>query len=560
MRVRTPAARSVRRQLGSVLWSLGSWDSRASARRGSASPPVRHHPVVVSFRPRSRTRALEGGRHGRSARSSLVGSPASSGPRPATQGAGRVGRCAGADPAHHPHPEAALGDPAAFRLADAKLCVARSYGFPGWPDLISVVRALTDLRRDPPADDGSTVADRFCALACLRRTRRPFALERRPSPAERPGPLIDRGRRGRRPRRRGKGAPGRGPGGGPTHGRSAGLAPLLHLTYSRILAAPGVVTDPATEHAVLATADALLDAGADPNAGFLWLGLPTPFTALTGCFGGGEQGIRRQPPLPHGQALAERLLRAGAAPHDQQALYNRMFTPDDSHLELLLAYGLAGEDSAGAWRRRLGPALESSERVWARQLAWAADHGFDDRLDLLPGTGSPSTSPWSPVRSATAARPGLGTRPAAPSPSSPPTSTGCTRGAPCCTPQPGTVTWTGSGHYWPRVRTRRSRTDGSAAGRWTGRCTPSRPRPSLCSGKSLRTSPRKPPRGPPQTRSDPTARPPSDRTPGDARHITNGPPPTLRDPPGHHEGPCEGLSGTSCGSGVTSADAGVHGR
>jgi len=36
---------------------------------------------------------------------------------------------------------------------------------------------------------------------------------------------------------------------------------------------------------------------------------------------------------------------------------------------------------------RRGAALESSEGVWARQLAWAADHGFDDRLDLLARHG-----------------------------------------------------------------------------------------------------------------------------------------------------------------------------
>ncbi|MGF1648477.1 MAG: hypothetical protein ACFCVF_16375 [Kineosporiaceae bacterium] len=290
---------------------------------------------------------------------------------------------------HHPHPDAALGDPAVFRLADAQVCVARGYGFPGWPDLIRVVRAVADLRRDPPTDEGSSVADRFCSLACLRYDERDAPprwaaarvlldeLEQPPIAAAAAAARVDEVAAHLAV--------------DPAAARATGgpqdWPPLLHLTYSRVLAAPGVVTDRDSEHAVLATADALLDAGADPNSGFLWLGLPTPFTALTGCFGGGEQGIRRQPPHPHGQALAERLLRAGADPHDQQALYNRMFTPDDSHLELLFAYGLADDDSAGPWRRRLGAALESTEGVWARQLAWAADHGFDDRLDLLARHG-----------------------------------------------------------------------------------------------------------------------------------------------------------------------------
>ena len=290
---------------------------------------------------------------------------------------------------HHPQPEGVLADPAAFRLTDAQVCVARGYGFAGWPDLIRVVRAVGDLRRDPPADDGSTVSDRFCALACLRYDERDAPprwtaarllleeLDRPPIAAAAAAARVDDVRVHLAAD----------PVAARTTGGPQDWPPLLHLTYSRILAAPGAVADRDSELDVLATADALLDAGADPDAGFLWQGLPTPFTALTGCFGGGEQGMRRQPPHPHGQALAERLLRAGADPHDQQALYNRMFTADDSHLDLLFAHGLADDDSAGTWRRRLGPAMESAEGVWARQLAWAADHGFDDRLDPLARHG-----------------------------------------------------------------------------------------------------------------------------------------------------------------------------
>jgi hypothetical protein len=130
----------------------------------------------------------------------------------------------------------------------------------------------------------------------------------------------------------------------------------------------------------------LLDAGADPNAGYLWRGLASPFTALTGVFGEGEQGAGRQPRHPHAPSLARLLLTRGADPNDQQTLYNRMFRPDDSHLELLFEFGL-GRDDHGPWRRRLGDALESPAQMWSRQLTWAIEHGFDDRVRLLIGNG-----------------------------------------------------------------------------------------------------------------------------------------------------------------------------
>lgn len=158
-----------------------------------------------------------------------------------------------------------------------------------------------------------------------------------------------------------------------------GWPPLLYLAYSRAAPerSPGEV-----EEAV----GTLLDAGADPDAGYLWAGLTPPFTALTGAFGGGEQGIRRQPPHPHSLLLARLLLERGADPNDGQALYNRMFTRADDHLRLLFAHGL-GTTTDGAWRRRLGEAQEGPDEMLGRQVWWAAEHGFVDRLDLLAAHG-----------------------------------------------------------------------------------------------------------------------------------------------------------------------------
>ena len=105
-----------------------------------------------------------------------------------------------------------------------------------------------------------------------------------------------------------------------------GWSPLFYLVYSRFDA------DVPAER-VLTLARLLLDAGADPNEGYLWHGMPPPFTLLTGAFGHGELGPDNQPPHPHSNELARMLLDAGADPGDAQALYNRMFEPDDDHLE-----------------------------------------------------------------------------------------------------------------------------------------------------------------------------------------------------------------------------------
>jgi ankyrin repeat protein len=162
-----------------------------------------------------------------------------------------------------------------------------------------------------------------------------------------------------------------------------GWEPLLYLVYARHDAG-------LSEDAAVGTARLLLEHGADPNAGYLWHGLPSPFTALTGALGGGE-GAR--PAHPHGFVLAELLLDAGADPNDAQALYNRQFDSDDRHLVLLLGRGL-GRGDGGPWRARLGQATDSPVTMVRRQLWWAIVHDMRDRVELLVESGVDFRTPF----------------------------------------------------------------------------------------------------------------------------------------------------------------------
>ena len=155
-----------------------------------------------------------------------------------------------------------------------------------------------------------------------------------------------------------------------------GWRPLAYLAYSRVGGG-----DP------VGTARLLLDAGADPDEGYLWHGEPTLFTLLTGVFGEGEGGPVSQPRHPESIALARLLLDRGAEPNDGQTLYNRMFGTDDDHLVLLFEYGL-GRGDGGVWRRRLGPEAVDEPRKLVRDLLrWAVEHGQLARVRLLADHG-----------------------------------------------------------------------------------------------------------------------------------------------------------------------------
>ena len=361
---------------------------------------------------------------------------------------------------HHPRPGAALANaPQRFSLHDAQLTVARSVGFSGWPALVHYLELAADLTVDPAKvdDDALDPDDRFCALASLRYDDRDAPPRHRAAADLLAGDpaLVDRhvwaAASATDPAALARHLAVE-PGLARARGGPFGWVPLIYLCYSRAPLGR-------TEDETMAAATRLLDAGADANAGYLWRGMATPFTALTGAFGEGEQGPRRQPRHPFAPALATLLLERGAHPVDQQTLYNRMFRPDDAHLHLLFAYGLA---TAGPsiWERRLGEAMETRDEMWARQVAGPPSTASPADSSSLPATAStcPVRNQWSRRRRRirTAAT---------------------NRARRRCIMPPGTATWSGSGACSPRVPTRPSPTGDSALRRWAGPSTPTRPRP-----------------------------------------------------------------------------------
>jgi ankyrin repeat protein len=157
--------------------------------------------------------------------------------------------------------------------------------------------------------------------------------------------------------------------------------PLLYAAYGRL---PG--------HSTLDVGRLLIDRGADPNAFFLDGG-QYRFTALTGVFGQGEAGKIRQPEHPDYMAFARLLLDAGANPNDSQSLYDRMFEPDNSCLELLLEYGLTADDRNNWTVREDGQLVENAQTVFDYQLAWALEKRMPERVRLLVEHGAKVNRP-----------------------------------------------------------------------------------------------------------------------------------------------------------------------
>ena len=295
--------------------------------------------------------------------------------------------------AFHPRPGVAESA-ATFPLADAQLVLARQYGFPSWPALRRHLDIVERYARYPHEDGRATgsgsPADDLLRLGCLlyggddtlRHAEARALLERQPDLA---GASIHTAAAvgdiaaARRFLDEDPACANRA--GGPFD-----WEPLLYLAYSRI-------DSDASGHDPLTVARLLLDAGADPNAGYLWDG-NYPFTALTGALGGGEDKTN-QPPHRHALALARLLLEAGADPNDSQALYNRQFDPDPSHLQLLIEFGL-GAGQGGPWHTRLRSSHGTPAQLLEDQLVAAA---FENRPE------------WARLALAAGADPdGLGTR------------------------------------------------------------------------------------------------------------------------------------------------------
>jgi len=271
----------------------------------------------------------------------------------------------------------------AFALADAQLVVARSYGFASWPRLkqhLEIVdRYSRNPHRQPIGNPAAISADEFLRLATLfyagdepeRRIRARAML-----PEVALSNLFTMAATGSVDALRSLLA--EDPSLASREGGPYDWEPLLYLAYSRI---------DTPDDSPLRAARLLLEHGADPNAGYLWQGMPSPFTALTGAFGRGEGD---PPPHQFRLELARLLLDAGADPNDSQTMYNcgpgGYPAADGEHLPLLLEYGL-GRSTGGPWHERLTTSHPTPVQLLQDELVFASSEGLIDRVRLVLAAG-----------------------------------------------------------------------------------------------------------------------------------------------------------------------------
>ena len=159
-----------------------------------------------------------------------------------------------------------------------------------------------------------------------------------------------------------------------------GWPPLVRLAYARLPVEGATASS-------LTIATLLLDAGADPNAG--WTDGTNAFTTLVGVIGGGEAG---QAAHPAAEPFARLLLARGADPFAAQALYNTSLGADSTlWLELLWSESerrgetskwtgpapqeLGGEKISSALDYLLGNAVPHHPQ----RARWLLEHGADAR-------------------------------------------------------------------------------------------------------------------------------------------------------------------------------------
>ena len=307
------------------------------------------------------------------------------------QRAVRAGDAGAAEVVREFHPRLSDAQPGSpelngFTRADAQLVVARSFNFPSWPRLKAYLETVAEYARAPhtqplggPIADAGELADEFLRLACLNfgeddaARRQPAAVLLRENPGLATASVYTAAAVGDAQAVRSfldRDPPLANAEGGPF-----AWVPLLYVAYGR-------VGDQPLGPGAVEVARTLLDAGADPNAGYLWEGLSPPFTALTGALASNDE----VPPRHGDLALARLLLERGADPNDSQAIYNEGDAGDDEWIELMLEFGL-GTGDGGPWRRLLAPALESPREMAQDALKAAAGKGFAHRARLLLDRG-----------------------------------------------------------------------------------------------------------------------------------------------------------------------------
>ena len=99
-------------------------------------------------------------------------------------------------------------------------------------------------------------------------------------------------------------------------------------------------------------------------------------------------GPSNQPEHERGVDLAKMLLQAGADPNDGQALYNRMFEPGQSWIELLLEHGLNSNHKVNWLDEDDEQLVPSKECILDYQLRWAVEKGHVERARLLIDAGA----------------------------------------------------------------------------------------------------------------------------------------------------------------------------